>query len=243
MKTKMFITLLFTMVMGIVCAQDNLQLRIEGMHCDGCAGRIKKALAEVNSISDITVDLEKRTMAMNYDAAEVSPESIKETIAGVAERYKPADYDPEEVITRTAAFKAAQMNCGNCLAKIKKNLGTVKGVLEVDGDVENKSVTVTYDANKVSSDDIKSKFGTFDYTVSRYWSNEIVKYAFYKANNVTKDNASGFEEKLSAEDGILDITVNPKSKDISVSYNTNVMDESGLKDCFTKNDCNIKSVN
>jgi copper ion binding protein len=231
------------MVMGISYAQDNLQLRVEGMHCGGCAGRIKKALTETGKVSDITVDLEKRTVAMNYNAAETTPENIKETIAGVAEKFKPADYDPEEVIERKVSFKAVQMNCGNCLAKIKKNLGTKNGVLEVDGDVESKSVTVTYNANKVSSGDIKKDFGKFDYTVSRYWTNEIVKYAFYKADNVTNDNASEFEKKLSEEDGILDVSVNPKSKDVSISYNTNVIDESKLKDCFAKNSCNIKTDN
>lgn len=243
MNKKSLTTLLFTLFMGVVCAQDNIQLRVEGMHCGGCAGRIKKALAEINTISDVTVDLEKRVIAMNYKASEITPEGIKETIAGVAEKFKPADYDPNEVIKRTASFKAAQMNCGNCLAKIKKNLEAIDGILEVDGDVENKAVTISYDANKVSSKTFKDDFGKFNYTVSRYWPNEIVQYAFYKADNITNGNASELEEKLSGEKGILDVSVNPESKYVSVSYNTKVMDEAALKECFTKNNCNIETTN
>jgi copper ion binding protein len=243
MRTKLVTTVLFTLIVGVICAQDNLQLRVEGMHCGGCAGRIKKALAEVNGVSDVTVDLEKRVVAMNYNASDVKPENIKEAIGNVAEKFKPADYDANEVIKRTVSFKAVQMNCGNCLAKIKKNLKSEKGILEIDGDVETKSVTITYDANKVSSKTIRDDFGKFNYTVTRYWPNEIVQYAFYKSGNITRDNASGLEEKLSEEKGILDVAVNPESKNISVSYNTKVLDEAGVKACFTKNNCNVENVN
>jgi copper chaperone CopZ len=96
---------------------------------------------------------------MNYNAADVTPENIKVIIGNVAERFKPADYDANEVIKRTVSFWPAQMNCGNCLAGIKKSLKSEAGVLDIDGDVETKPVTVTYDANKVCAKTIRDGFG------------------------------------------------------------------------------------
>lgn len=35
----------------------NIQLKIDGMHCDGCRSAVQRALAAVPSVSTVTVDL------------------------------------------------------------------------------------------------------------------------------------------------------------------------------------------
>lgn len=57
------------------------------------------------------------------------------------------------------------MHCESCELKIKKNLRFIKGVKEIQTDVEAQTVTIQYDAEKVSADELKKSFAKIDYTV------------------------------------------------------------------------------
>jgi len=230
MKTKLFVTLFFTMFVGIVCAQDNLQLLIEGMHCGGCAGRVKKALTEVNGVSNISVDLEKKVVSMDYNSSEVSTDQIKAAITAVAEKFKPADYDPNQVLERTIAYRAGQMNCGGCAGKVKKNIGAEAGVISVEANPETKEVSIKYDANKVTAAELKDDFKKFGYTVSRYWANEVVKYATFKTENIT--NVDELSTNLKKQDGILDVNVNAETKVVEIAYHSGKVTVEALSESF-----------
>ncbi len=51
-------------------------INVEGMHCDNCAKRIKKALSSLDN--DVTVNLSKREVILNSDS--VSNKDIKSCI-------------------------------------------------------------------------------------------------------------------------------------------------------------------
>lgn len=48
--------------------------------------------------------------------------------------------------TNTTKVTAPDIVCGGCAASIKKALGNVEGVKEVDVDVETKAVTIEHDS-------------------------------------------------------------------------------------------------
>ena len=52
-------------------------INVEGMHCDNCAKRIKKALESLDNVLDVTVNLSKKEVILNGD---VSNKEIKECI-------------------------------------------------------------------------------------------------------------------------------------------------------------------
>ncbi len=57
-----------------------------------------------------------------------------------------------------------QMHCENCEKKIKNGLKFVKGVKDIQTSVEKQTVTIKYDAEKVSADAIYAAFTKINYT-------------------------------------------------------------------------------
>ncbi len=55
---------------------------IEGMSCGHCSARVKKALEELEGITAVTVDLEKKTAVLESTSA-LSNETLKNTIEDI----------------------------------------------------------------------------------------------------------------------------------------------------------------
>lgn len=64
-----------------------------------------------------------------------------------------------------AYFKADQMKCGGCAAKVKKNLSADAGVKDVTVDLDSKVVKVSYDSAKTSVAQLVDDFKKFEYSV------------------------------------------------------------------------------
>ena len=59
-----------------------------------------------------------------------------------------------------------QMHCSSCEDKIKSNLRFEKGIKAIETSVENQTVTVTYDADKTTAENLQKGFEKFGYTAS-----------------------------------------------------------------------------
>ena len=57
-----------------------------------------------------------------------------------------------------------QMHCENCENKIKDNIRFEKGIKKIETSVENQTVTITYDAEKTTPEQIIDSFKKFKYT-------------------------------------------------------------------------------
>lgn len=55
-------------------------LNVEGMSCPHCVNAVTKAVTALEGVSGVNVDLEGKKVAVDYDADQVSPDSIKEAI-------------------------------------------------------------------------------------------------------------------------------------------------------------------
>ena len=64
---------------------------------------------------------------------------------------------------RKIVFKVDQMECVNCENKVKKNIPFEKGVKKMETDIKNRTVTVTYDAEKTNIQKLKEGFAKFKY--------------------------------------------------------------------------------
>lgn len=64
---------------------------------------------------------------------------------------------------RTAVFKVSQMVCENCERKVKNNIRFEKGVREFSTDLDAKTVSITYDAEKTNVEKLKAGFRKFNY--------------------------------------------------------------------------------
>lgn len=63
-------------------------------------------------------------------------------------------------------FDVPQMHCGNCEKKVKENIRFEKGVKDITVDLEKKTVTITYDADKTNVDNLKKGFKKIKYDVT-----------------------------------------------------------------------------
>lgn len=59
---------------------EELVLNVEGMSCQHCVNSIKKAVGAIKGVSNVEVDLDKKTVATFYDANKTNAEDIKEAI-------------------------------------------------------------------------------------------------------------------------------------------------------------------
>ena len=76
-----------------------------------------------------------------------------------------------------------QMHCANCEKKIKGNLRFEKGVKDIQCDIKEQRVTVTYDADKTNSEDIIKSFNKFGYKATEVKTEKTAE----KKQNEKKD--------------------------------------------------------
>lgn len=55
-------------------------LEVEGMSCNHCVMSIKKAVGELNGVSNVSVDLEAKTVTVDYNPELVAIETVIEAI-------------------------------------------------------------------------------------------------------------------------------------------------------------------
>lgn len=60
-----------------------------------------------------------------------------------------------------------QMTCQNCENRIKSNIRFEKGVRNIATDLENQRITVTYDADKTTEENLIKAFGKLKYEAIR----------------------------------------------------------------------------
>ena len=68
-----------------------------------------------------------------------------------------------------------QMHCENCENRIKNNLRFEKGIKKIETDVEKQTVTITYDADKTTVENILKGFEKFKYSARVLKDGETVE--------------------------------------------------------------------
>lgn len=58
----------------------NIDLKIEGMHCDGCAKRLEKVLNNIEGVESAKVSFNDKCASVEYTEENVSIEELKEAI-------------------------------------------------------------------------------------------------------------------------------------------------------------------
>lgn len=58
----------------------NIELNIEGMHCEGCSKRLERVLNGIDGVERASVSLEQKLATIEYSEEKVSIDTIKEAI-------------------------------------------------------------------------------------------------------------------------------------------------------------------
>ncbi len=87
---------------------------MEGMVCDGCTAKVKKALEGVEGVTKAEVDLAKATAVVTYDPDKCTVEAMQKAVLENAS-FKAIVIEPEETDSvLAAAVKPGDTCCGNC---------------------------------------------------------------------------------------------------------------------------------
>ncbi len=64
---------------------------------------------------------------------------------------------------RTVVFKVEQLHCANCETKVRKNMRFERGVKSLTTDLKERTVTISYDAEKTTVKRLQEGFRKFNY--------------------------------------------------------------------------------
>ncbi len=115
-------------------------LPITGMTCAACAGRVERALAKVEGVTEASVNLATERALVQYDPHRVTPSVLTQAVQA-------SGYDVPAAET-TLALQG--MTCAACASRIEKALANVEGVLEARVNLATERAAVRYVPGAVS---------------------------------------------------------------------------------------------
>ncbi len=127
-------------------------LSIEGMTCASCVGRVEKALAGLDGVSEVAVNLASETARLSLD----DPSRLTDATQTLASLGYPAR-------TSKVTLNIASMSCASCVGRVDKALADVPGVLSVSVNLAAETATVEYLEGAVSLGDLMAASAAIGY--------------------------------------------------------------------------------
>jgi len=59
---------------------SNIELKVDGMKCGGCSGRLKRVLEATDGVNSTEIVLETKQVTVDYDDANIGVDAIKSVI-------------------------------------------------------------------------------------------------------------------------------------------------------------------
>ena len=159
-----------------------LSLPVTGMTCASCVRRIEKALAKVNGVQDVSVNLATERAKVSFDADATTVDQLKAAVekAGYGVRDLPADAaaapghtlaSPASVAPAPAAgnllLPIEGMTCASCVMRIEKALSKVPGVREASVNLATEQARVVFDPAAVGPEQLHAAVTRAGYTVGQ----------------------------------------------------------------------------
>ena len=136
--------------------QRRLDLPIDGMNCGACVNHVDKALAAVDGVTDVRVNL-------STEKATVTLADGSTALSALRQAVRDAGY---EVPSERMTLGIGGMNCGACVSHVDKALETVPGVLDASVNLATESAQVTLVPGMVTLDDLKQAVANAGYDVT-----------------------------------------------------------------------------
>jgi len=111
---------------------NEFDVPVAGMSCASCVGRVERALAAVEGVDAVSVNLAT-------GRAHVTAPTGKVDAAAIAAAIRKAGYEPAE---STIELNIAGMTCASCVGRVERALKTVPGVLDASVNLATQRATV-----------------------------------------------------------------------------------------------------
>ncbi len=136
-------------------AGETLTVRIEGMTCASCVGRVEKVLKALPDVSQASVNLATERAEIVFLGAP-DPAAVARTIDEVG-------YAVGEEMTELAI---AGMTCASCVGRVEKALSRVPGVVSASVNLATEKAQVRHLAGAVTQGDLVAAVGSTGYDAS-----------------------------------------------------------------------------
>ncbi len=110
---------------------QHIQIKITGMSCASCVGRVEGALRKVPGVSAAEVNFATHTLDVTYE------DSFSEILSALDAAGYPAE-------THQTRLDVEGMSCASCVGRIERVLQATPGVLDVGVNLATKTAAVTY---------------------------------------------------------------------------------------------------
>ena len=114
-------------------ADKHYTLKVAGMSCASCVGRVEKALRGVPTARDVSVNLATETARLRLD----DPSTLADAASLLDDLGYPAQMS-------TITLDIASMSCASCVGRVEKALSAVPGVQSVSVNLAAETATVGY---------------------------------------------------------------------------------------------------
>ncbi len=124
-------------------SQQTVTFQIEGMTCASCVGRAERALAKLDGVVSVSVNLANETAQVTYE----EPADVGTMLAALTEAGYPA-------ATQEVTLNVEGMTCASCVGRVERALLKAPGVLEASVNLATETATVRYAERAISPRDI-----------------------------------------------------------------------------------------
>src|SRR5690606_31499926 len=112
----------------------HLSVRVEGMSCASCVGRVEKAIRAVPGVADASVNLVTGRADVTLGEGQADP-------AAIARAVEQAGY---AAAIDTADLKIEGMSCASCVARVERALRRLPGILDATVNLATERARVRY---------------------------------------------------------------------------------------------------
>ncbi|KAB2953405.1 copper-translocating P-type ATPase [Heliorestis acidaminivorans] len=136
--------------------KDLLALKISGMTCAACVGRIERVLKKQAGIEAVVVNLPAEKAVIHYYSKDITPKEI-------IDRIQRLGFEAEQDKVEKVIVSINGMTCASCVRRVEKGLAKVEGILQVQVNLATEKATIEYDSSTVSLGQIKRKLSDLGY--------------------------------------------------------------------------------
>lgn len=153
---------------------NTITLRIEGMSCASCVGRVERALADVDGITDVAVNLATESAQVRADDAA----AIAQASSVLSDLGYPAR-------SAEATLSISSMSCASCVGRVDKAIAAIPGVIGGAVNLATETAKVTYLADAVTPSQIATAVTDAGYAARVAASDAPLDHAAEKAQEAT----------------------------------------------------------
>ncbi|WP_270647100.1 heavy metal translocating P-type ATPase [Paeniclostridium hominis] len=137
-----------------------------------------------------------------------------------------------DVNTQKDSYQITGMTCASCAKAVERAVKKIDGVEDQNVNIATEKMTIQYDKNKVSFDDIKSAVEKAGYGIKS--ENKNKKLDVKIEGMMCQSCAKAVERSIKKLDGIEDVNVNIATDRATINYNPSIVKISQIKGAVEK---------